>query len=313
MVYHMEKTIKGRKYHYLVKNVRINNKWKKFTVYIGKGNLSKSTIKRLKTKYSKILEEKVNSYLKSVDPLLSLLSEKEIEELESIKKMYKRTYKKMPVEVKNKFYEWFLTKFTYNTSAIEGSTITLRETSMILFDKITPPGKTLREIKEVENHKKAFDFILGYKGDITEGFVCKVHKILTTDILPKESCGKFRKVQVFIRGVDFKPPKPEFVKEEFKKLIKWYKKNKKRYHPVIVASYFHVAFECVHPFVDFNGRVGRLLLNFILIKNGFPAIDVKNKERMKYYEALQKGQKGNLKPFVSLIVKYLKEIIDYYR
>jgi len=308
MVYHIEKTIKGKKYHYLVKNVRINNKWKKFTAYIGKGELSNNDIKKLKQKYSTLLEKKVNNFLKSTDPLYSLLSEKQIKELEEIKQKYK-SYKKMLPEVWQKYYEWFLTQFTYNTSAIEGSTVTLRETSMILFDKITPPGKTLREIREIENHKKAFDFILSYKKDVNKNFVCRIHKILSIDILSKDNCGKFRKVQVFIRGVkDFIPPKPQFVEKEFKELMNWYNKNKKKYHPLIVASYMHTTFESIHPFVDFNGRTGRLLLNFILIKNEFPAIDIKNKDRIKYYNALQKAQKGNLKPFVNLVLKYLKEM-----
>jgi len=256
------------------------------------------------------LEEKVKNYLKSIDPLLSLLSEKEVKELEDIKKRYEKVYRKMPAEAKEKFYEWFLTSFTYNTSAIEGSTVTLRETSTILFDRITPPGKTLREVREIENHKKAFDFMLAYKRDLNKKFVCKIHKILTTDILPKESCGRFRRVQVFIRGVEFIPPKPEFVEVEFKKLMCWYNKNKIKYHPIILASYFHAAFEGIHPFTDFNGRTGRLLLNFILLKNGFPAVDIKNKDRMKYYESLRKAQKGSLRPFVNLVIKYLKEIIS---
>ncbi len=92
--------------------------------------------------------------------------------------------------------------------------------------------------------------------------------------------------------------------------MNWYKRNKKKYHPVILASYFHATFESIHPFTDFNGRTGRLLLNFILLKNGFPAIDMKNKDKLKYYEALYKAQKGNLKLLVSLVMKYLKEIIS---
>lgn len=313
MVYHIEKTIKNKKYHYLVKNVRINNKWKKFTVYIGKGRLSKNDIKKLKLKYSKVLEKKVENYVRLIDPLYSLLSEKEVEKLEDIKKKYMKIHREMPAEAKKKYYEWFLTKFTYNTSAIEGSTVTLRETSMILFDRITPPGKTLREIREIENHKRAFDFILNYKGDVNKNFVCRIHKILTTDILPEENSGVFRKARVFIRGVeDFIPPKPEQVEAEFKKLMNWYNKNKKKYHPVVLASYMHAAFEGIHPFTDFNGRTGRLLLNFILLKNGFPGIDIKNKDRMKYYKALQNVQKGDLKPFVNLVVRYLKEIESFF-
>jgi len=307
MVYHVEKTIRGKKYHYLIKNVRINDKWKKFTVYIGKGELSKNDIKKLKTKHSKTLEKKVENYLKSIDPLLGLLSEKEMKELEKIKQKYKKNYRILPKEVRKKHYEDFLVRFTYDTNAIEGSTVTLSETKLILLDRITPPNRTLREVREVENHKKAFDFVFEYKGDVNKRFVLKIHGILTDGILPKDSSGKFRKVQVVITGVEKLPPKPGFVDKEFKQLLKWYNKYKKNYHPVVLASYFHAAFEGIHPFIDFNGRTGRLLLNFILMKYGYPIVDIKHKDRLKYYEALRRAQESNLKSFVNLVVKYLKE------
>ncbi|MCS4541990.1 MAG: Fic family protein [Euryarchaeota archaeon] len=306
MVYHVEKIIRGKKYHYLIKNIRIDGKWKKFSFYIGKGEFSKAQIETLKKDYSKIIEKKVNRYLRSVDPLFTLLTEKQIKELENIRSIYVKTLRKIPAAAKRKYYEWFLSTFTYDTNAIEGSTLTLRETSMILFDKITPPGKTLREIYEVENHKKAFDYILNYKGNINKKFVCLIHKLLTHNILGKDS-GVFRKVKVFIPGAEVIPPKPENVENEFKQLMDWYNKNKKKYHPIVVSSYIHTAFEGIHPFIDFNGRVGRLLLNFILLKNRFPAIDIKNKEKARYYDALQRALKGNLKPFVNLVIKYIKE------
>lgn len=306
MVYHVEKIIRGKKYHYLIKNIRIDGKWKKFSFYIGKGEFSKTQIETLKKDYSKIIEKKVNRYLRSVDPLFTLLTEKQIKELENIRSIYVKTLRKIPAAAKRKYYEWFLSTFTYDTNAIEGSTLTLRETSMILFDKITPPGKTLREIYEVENHKKAFDYILNYKGDINKKFVCLIHRLLTHNILGKYS-GVFRKVKVFIPGAEIIPPKPESVENEFKQLMDWYNKNKKKYHPIVVSSYIHTAFEGIHPFIDFNGRVGRLLLNFILLKNRFPAIDIKNKEKARYYDALQRALKGNLKPFVNFVIKYIKE------
>lgn len=308
MTYLLSKTINKKIYYYLVKNVRVNGGWKKFTIYLGKGKISPQILHRLKSKYSKILESRVNDYLKSVDPLLSLITDKQAKELEKIRKLYKKAYQRLPSEVKEKYYEDFLTKFTYNTNAIEGSTVTLLETRLILIDRITPPGKTFLEVREVENHKRAFDFVLGYKGDLTKKFVLSVHRILTEGVLPKERSGVFRNVQVIIGGVDFLPPKPEAVEQEFRVLMNWYRKNKNRYHPATVASYFHAAFEAIHPFVDFNGRSGRLLLNFILLKKGFPLVNIKNRDRQRYYVALRAAQRGNLRPFVALVVKYLKEM-----
>lgn len=307
MTYLEKKKIGKETYFYLVKNIRFNGQFKKFRIYLGRGKIPKTELQKLKQKHSKILDKRVNNYLISQDPLLRLLTKKQIKDLDRLKREYKKNYKRLPKEIRKKHYEDFLIRFTYNTNAIEGSTITLNETKLILLDKITPPNRTLREVKEVENHKKTLDFIFKHKDDITKRFVLRTHQILTDGILSKDISGKFRKVQVLIAGVEKIPPKPQFLDKEFKQLLKWYNKNKKKYHPVILASYFHGAFEGIHPFVDFNGRTGRLLLNFILMKYGYPIIDIKNKDSLKYYEALKDAQENNLKPFVNLVVKYLKQ------
>jgi len=178
--------------------------------------------------------------------------------------------------------------------------------------EIENPEERLRALlenrrREIENYEKAFSYVFNYKEDITKNFILKIHRILTRNALPEDRSGKFRKVQVIITGVEIIPPKPEVVEKDIEQLIKWYNKYKRKYHPVILAPYFHAAFEGVHPFVDFNGRTGRLLLNFILMKNGYPIIDVKYKDRLKYYDALQDAQKNNLKSFVNLVAKYIKE------
>lgn len=307
MPYLEKKKIGKEIYLYLVKNVRINGSFKKFRVYVGKGDSSKEQLQRLKSKYTKILDERIKAYLVSQDPLLNLLSNRQIKGLENVKKLYKKSYARLPKEVKAKHYEDFLIRFTYDTNAIEGSTITLNETKLILLDKITPPNRTLREVREIENHEKAFSYVFNYKGDVTKQFILKIHGILTRNVLLEDRSGKFRKVQVIITGVEIIPPRPEVVERDIKQLIKWYNKYKRKYHPVILASYFHAAFEGIHPFVDFNGRTGRLLLNFILMKNGYPIIDVKYNDRLEYYDALQDAQKNNLKSFVSLVAKYIKE------
>jgi Fic family protein len=204
------------------------------------------------------------------------------------------------------YYENFVTEFTYDTNAIEGSTVTLQETGLILFDKIVPEGRSIREINEVQNHKDAFDYMLRYNGDINKNFVLKLHKLLMHNILWKYA-GKFRDVQVYVRGAGFMPPPPEDVEKQFKHLMLWYRSNKRKYNPVVVAAYFHHVFESIHPFRDGNGRVGRLLLNFILRKNSLPMINIKYRERGKYYEALEAGNAGNLKPVANLIIKRIED------
>ena len=144
-----------------------------------------------------------------------------------IKESCQKTKQKMKdSSVYENYYEHFVTEFTYDTNAIEGSTVTLQETALILFDKIVPEGKSIREISEVQNHKDAFDYMLAYKGDINRAFVLKLHKLLMHNILWKHS-GRFRDVQVYVRGASFTPPKPQDVEKQFKQLMHWYRSNKK--------------------------------------------------------------------------------------
>lgn len=286
---------KGRnKYYYRVKSIRVDAKVKKKRVYLGV-NLSKGE-----------LSEKEKQADKELMLLTSLLTEKEIKELEEIK----RHYLKEPRENWENRYEAFCSLFTYNSTAIEGNTLTLQETAMLLFEKQVP-RKSLREINEVLNHKEAFDFILKTKEDISKKLILKLHEIIVKNTLKPElekQIGRYRDVQVYIRGAEWIPPRPEEVPKEMKALLTWYSKNKRKLHPVILASYFHSAFEGIHPFVDGNGRVGRLLMNFILYKNNYPMINIPNAKKHLYYKVLQEAQlKGNLRPFLDFLMKLLKE------
>lgn len=303
---HIEKQKKkSGVYSYIVKNIRKNGGWEKVRIYLGK-NLSEKRLKNLMKSKKSELFRKVELARRSSDILLTLVSEEQQEDIRRIKEAYKKTKKKMGIDQYENYYENFVTEFTYDTNAIEGSTVTLQETALILFDKIVPEGKSIREINEVQNHKDAFDYMLDHRGDINKIFVLKLHKLLMHNILWKHA-GKFRDVQVYVRGANFMPPRPEDVEKEFRKLMLWYRSNKRKYNPVVLAAYFHHVFESIHPFRDGNGRVGRLLLNFILRKNGLPMINIKYKNRMKYYRALETGNKGNLKPLVETVIKYLKE------
>ncbi len=304
-MYHKIEERGKKKYHYIVENIRIGKgKWKKIKIYLGNGDLSRHEIKALIEKNRPKLKLKVRNAKKKFDPLFSLLSDAQLRKLEEIKARYMASVSQADTQLRQNYYEGFVTEFTYDTSAIEGSSVTLEETSMILFDKIAPKGRKIEEIREIENHKASFDYTLSYRGDISRDFVLKLHKLLMHNVLWKYA-GVFRDVQVIVRGAEFTPPESGAVEEEFKKLMNWYRVNKRRYNPVIVAAYFHFVFESIHPFRDGNGRVGRLLLNFILRKNGYPMINIKNSDKHEYYTALKEGNRGNLKPLADLIYGYL--------
>lgn len=283
----------GRKYYYRVKNFREEEKVKKQRVYLG-ADLEKEGLRK------KELEAD-----KSLNILNVVLSEEDIEFLDKIK----RDFSNEPKENYENRYEAFCSLFTHDSTGIEGNTLTLEETSFLLFEGIVPKEKSLREIYEALNHKKAFDYILNYSGDMTRDFILKLHELVVANTLRQDlvfQIGKYRRVQVFVgRSI---PPKPQDVPDKMAGLLRWYSSNKSKLYPLVVASYFHTEFEKIHPFVDGNGRVGRLLMNFILHKNKFPMINIPKKKRFRYYEVLQDAQyKNNIRPFVKFLISILKK------
>ncbi|MEK6850005.1 MAG: Fic family protein [Nanoarchaeota archaeon] len=282
----------GSKYYYRVKNFRDGKSMKKERVYLGV-NLKEDELKK-----------KENEADKKLNVLTVILSDEDKIFLGKIK----RDFSKEPKENYENRYESFCSLFAYDSTGIEGNTMTLEETSFLLFEGIVPKEKSLREVHEVINHKKAFDYILSYKGDITKEFILKLHELVVLNTLRQDlisQIGKYRTVQVFVgRSI---PPKPQDVPDKMGGLLRWYSSNKKSIHPLVLASHFHTEFEKIHPFVDGNGRVGRLLMNFILYKNKFPMINIPKKMRFRYYEVLQDAQyKNNLKPFVKFLISILK-------
>jgi Fic family protein len=295
MVFTEIKEIDGKKYYYRIKSVRKGDKITRQRIYLGT-NLHGNELSRKE----KQADEKLLA-------LNYLLNEEELKFLEKLKE----EYKKEPLGNLENRYEVFCARFTYDSAAIEGNTLSLEETASLLFENIVPSHKSMREINETLNHKKAFDFLLTYKGDIDKKLITKLHEFVVKDTLKPhlaDQIGTYRKLQVYIKGTDWMPPKPEEVTKEMKDLLSWYTRNKKTLNPIVLAAYFHVAFETVHPFVDGNGRTGRLLMNFILRKNNFPMINIPSRIKSKYYAALKEGQlKGNLRPFVELLISIFKE------
>lgn len=295
MVFTETKQKGDKKYYYRVKSVRKGNKITRERKYLGV-NLTE-----------KELNEQENKADQELEILSHLLTKGELDFLETAKK----SRLEQPQENWENRYETFVSKFTYDSNAIEGNTLTLQETSQLLFDKTVPVSKSLREVNEALNHKEAFDYMLQYKGDITKNFIWDLHKKVVKETLKSDlvsQIGKYRAVQVYIRGVEWTPIKPSEVPNEMKSLLAWYSRAKKKLHPLVVAAYFHVGFETVHPFVDGNGRVGRLLMNYILNKNKYPMINIPNAIKNRYYSALRSAQvKGDMRPFVELLIDLLKE------
>lgn len=204
----------------------------------------------------------------------------------------------------------FELKFTHNSTAIEGNTLTLMETKVVLEDGISIGGKELREIYEVINHKKAYDYVkrcIKEDKPLTENIVKDLHAILTENIIIG---GIYRNQEVRISGAGFTPPAGN---EMYIQIKGFYEdiKNKSDLNPIELAAWTHAEFVRIHPFIDGNGRTSRLLMNYQLMSQGFLPVSFDKEKRLNYYNTLEQyAVNGNLKPFSDLIAELEEEQLD---
>ncbi len=259
--------VKGKKtYYYLEHSIRKGNKVIKKEKYLG-------------TKIPKNIDNIKKEFMKELKSNL-------YKKLEKIKKHFQEEWKKLPKSVREKKLENTSIAFTYNTNAIEGSTITLEETREIIHDKIAP-NKPLRDIKETEMHSKVFLEMLKKKEKITNNFLSEWHKEIFGETKP-DIAGKFR--EYLVRVGPYLPPDWQNIKPLMNKLIAFI--NNSKINPVELAARSHYRFEGIHPYGDGNGRIGRLLMNHILWHAGYPMLIIEYKKRSSYYKAFRKGEEG---------------------
>lgn len=281
----------GKEYLYRVRSIRKGSTVRKQRIFLGEaGKLN-----------GRARKQKERAADERLDGLHGLLKPEEVAFLDQLR----RQHRVQPKGTSDNRYEAFVAQFTFDSNAIEGNTLTLGETSQLLFDGLVP-ARTLREVNETLNHKRAFDHVLAYDGRLDSRFICELHRHVVQNTLRPglaDQAGRYRTLPVFIRGVEWTPPDPLDVPRDMRTLLAWHTRNRPRLHPVVLASYVHVAFEMIHPFVDGNGRVGRLLMNWMLRRDGFPMVNIPSRGKREYYRALHAGQvDGNLRPFVALLL-----------
>lgn len=227
---------------------------------------------------------------------------------EQIKKSYLHMQKTIPPSAKEKELEAFIIRFTYDTQRIEGSKLTLRETANLLERGITPASKPINDVKEAEAHAELFKEVIEYKKDLKLSITLLWHRKLFVET-KSDIAGKIREHGVIISGSKFTPPSPVEVDPLLEDFFTWYGKNREKIHPVELAALVHLKFVTIHPFADGNGRISRLLMNFVLHKKGYPMINIPYENRSSYYTALERAQvKMNDAIFVQWFFKrYSKE------
>lgn len=217
-----------------------------------------------------------------------------IKKLETIKKNFQKEWKRIPKSAKEKELEEISIAFTYNTNAIEGSTITLEEAREIIHDKISP-NKPIIDVRETETHSKVFLNMLNKKEKITNSLLLQWHKEIFGET-KSDLAGRYRDYPV--RVGNYIAPDWQEVQVLMNKLIEFIDKNQNKMNSVELAGKSHFKFESIHPFGDGNGRIGRLIMNHILWHRGYPMIIIEYKKRNSYYKAFTKGDEGFLKYFI---------------
>lgn len=211
--------------------------------------------------------------------------------------------------------EWFKVELTYTSNAIEGNTLTRKETALVVEEGITVRGKTLKEHLEAINHADAIDFIQGLVGkkreDISERDVLDIHALILKKI-DDENAGRYRNVAVRIHGADVILPNPLKVPELMDAFFVWLH-GENTDHPVQIAADVHLRFVSIHPFVDGNGRTARLLLNLLLMQAGYPPALVRKEDRNIYIDSIEKAQLTNQREdYYKVIYRAIDRSLDIY-
>ncbi|WP_319563042.1 Fic family protein [Marispirochaeta sp.] len=216
--------------------------------------------------------------------------------------------------IARKLQEQLALEWTYNSNAIEGNTLSLHETEVVLEQGITIGGKSVNEHLEAINHKDGIEFIrkiINQKEEISETVIRDCHRIILKGIDDLEA-GAYRRTNVRIIGARLIPPQAIKVKNKMNDLLSWYYENKHTKPPAILASRFHYRFVCIHPFIDGNGRVARLLMNLILMANGYPPAIILKVDRKRYYRVLNEANAGNDEPFENFIGRSIERTLIIY-
>ncbi len=203
---------------------------------------------------------------------------------------------------------------TYHSNAIEGNTLDLKETRLVLEEGLTVGGHTLREHTETTNHASAFDYLeqlVRGVWPLDANSILDLHRLVMAGLIPLP--GALREVAVYISGVSWTPPHPSEVPGLLDRWIKWVAGESQDYHPIEWAGIAHAQFEAIHPFVDGNGRVGRLLMNMMLMQEGYPPAILLRQWRSEYIAALQLAQlAGKYRPIVNLVGRAVEQGLDLY-
>ena len=259
-------------------------------------------------------KENMNYYLEGKDFILNKLKDLNLSVLSAVKIISdkkKKDFENNPFEITRRINEWKM-KYIYNTDKIEGNALSMEEVRSILSIGAESVKKDKKEVLETINSRTALDNIFDTSNSLNIEFIKKLH--LATQIGIDNNAGNFKTEEIVITNQDYelidRTTPVKFTSERMEILVDWYVRNKDKLHPLVLASIFHNQFVFIHPFHDGNGRVARLLFNFILIKNGLFPIIFYNDDKSRYYNYLRASKNGEVKPFTYYCLELYREQLE---
>ena len=293
----------GLKKYYLAHSFRVGGNVRKVRVYLG-ADLSPEDLRLKRKRAETELKERLKERRAIRDPFITALSPFDLKELETLEERGELRV----LHLSELDWERFKEAFTYDTNAIEGSLVEAKEVADILRKRKWPEDRSKEDISETYGVAEAVDYIRKTKEHISLKLIKELHRIVFKN--SKLFAGKFREkgAEVVVAdaygNVVHRGAPSSQVERQLKQLIGWYSRNKKKYPPLILAAVVHNQFENIHPFQDGNGRVGRLLLNNILLKHNLPPLNIEIRNRSQYYAALQAYENDhNIRPTLELMLK----------
>lgn len=220
----------------------------------------------------------------------------------------------LPTIALQKIKEALCIEWTYNSNSIEGNTLTLRETQMVLQEGVTIKGVTLREHFEAKNHERAIDYLYSI---VNEDYILRSIDVLSLHnyvmrSIEEDFAGRLRNGGVRISGANFIPPNANKVSDLVDELVQFVNENPLGLNDIELAAIFHHKFVWIHPFFDGNGRTVRLVMNLLLMRSGFPPAIILKNDRKKYYEALNQANNGNYQKLILLMCQAVERTLNIY-
>lgn len=226
------------------------------------------------------------------------------------------SYRPLSSIVVSKLKEQFAVEMTYNSNAIEGNRLTLKETYLVIGEGMTVKGKSFKDHLEAKNHFEAIQFLYELiehdkRHTISERLIRSLQQLIVKESEPTIA-GSYRSGTVMISGSKHRPPDPSDVPILMEELIKWVQSKKNKLHCIELAATFHHKITHIHPFFDGNGRTARLAMNVLLMQNGYPLVIILKNDRKKYYDVLEKADKGKLEPLIKFVAQAVEKSLNIY-